>query len=169
MGLKGATEGLDIRIVDTKEKLEAMLLYLDQSEVLAFDTETNDLDTLREEVYSDEDPWENVEEAKDIISNQVEFTEAFKLVGMSFAIDDIVSFYVPVGHTRPTQIRINEQPLVQLQKDYVLSKLMYLFDTKKIIAHNLKYDYISASQHHYRHYHQNILQNLIRYPLFEVE
>ena len=137
MTLKGPTEGLTIHIVDTMEKLDSMLSELNKKEIIAFDTETNDLNILRKEEYIEEESWFDL----DIEDNRVNYTEAFKLVGLSFATDGITSYYIPIGHIRPAQVQLVEGSLKQLPRDVILEKIKPLLETKKIVAHNMKYDY----------------------------
>lgn len=150
MKILGPIEGLDIRVVTTSETLDAMIEHLSQHEVIAFDTETNGLDIHKEETKSDkmfdqdfEDAWEGNEEEYNqyIRTNYGErFEEGFKLVGMSFAADPVISYYVPVGHVMGDQLTFDEVPLIQLAKQDALDAVRPLLSDKKIIAHNMKFD-----------------------------
>ncbi len=60
---------LDVKVVDTKEKLNDMVKALSSSKIIAFDTETSALDPLQAEI-----------------------------VGISLAIKEGEGFYIPLGH-----------------------------------------------------------------------
>ncbi len=60
---------LDTQVVDTPEALQEMLAQLESAEMIAFDTETSSLDTMR-----------------------------CKLVGISLAVKEGLGYYIPVGH-----------------------------------------------------------------------
>ena len=60
---------LDVKVVDTKDKLMALTKALSSSNLIAFDTETSALDPLQAEI-----------------------------VGISLAIKEGEGFYIPLGH-----------------------------------------------------------------------
>jgi DNA polymerase-1 len=60
---------IDVQIVDTSEKLQALVRVLDQAEVIAFDTETTSTEEMEAE-----------------------------LVGISLAVREGQGYYIPVGH-----------------------------------------------------------------------
>ncbi len=66
-------------IVDTPEKLAAMVEKINQAELIAFDTETTDTDVMRA-----------------------------KLVGISLAVEPDHGYYIPVGHAQGKQLPLKE-------------------------------------------------------------
>jgi DNA polymerase-1 len=86
------------------EQLDELVEFLEQEPVFAFDTETTSVDTMVAE-----------------------------LVGISISRRDGEAYYIPVGHTKGTQ----------LERDQVLAKLKPVFENPKIgkVGHNIKFDY----------------------------
>ena len=70
---------IDVQIVDTSEKLDALVRTLDHAEVIAFDTET----TSTEEMEAD-------------------------LVGISLAVRDGQGYYIPLGHLAGQNLPIEQ-------------------------------------------------------------
>ncbi len=94
---------LETIVVNTPEKLKALVETLDKADVIAFDTETTSIDPLRAE-----------------------------LVGMSFAVKEGTGYYIPVGHQGdssqlPLQQVIDalRPALTNLKKDKVGANLKY--------------------------------------------
>lgn len=112
--LKGPIEDLDITIVNSDESLEEMCRFLEGKDPIAFDTEATTID-----MHSD----------------------SFRLVGMSFAADAVKSFYIPVGHRKKTQLNWLDAPLKQLPIDKILGRLDFMWNEKRLIVHNMKFDY----------------------------
>ena len=71
---------LDVKVIDTPEKLQQLLKDLTASKLIAFDTETNALDPLRAD-----------------------------LVGISLAVRESEGYYIPVGHkTQSPQLPVDQ-------------------------------------------------------------
>lgn len=71
---------LDVKVIDTPEKLQQLLKDLTASKLIAFDTETNALDPLRAD-----------------------------LVGISLAVREGEGYYIPVGHkTQSPQLPVDQ-------------------------------------------------------------
>ncbi len=70
---------IETTVVDTSEKLSAMVEKLNKAELIAFDTETTDTDVMRA-----------------------------KLVGISLAIDPDHGYYIPVGHAKGKQLPLKD-------------------------------------------------------------
>jgi len=70
---------LDVKVIDTPEKLQQLLKDLTASKLIAFDTETNALDPLRAD-----------------------------LVGISLAVRESEGYYIPVGHRSGRQLPLAE-------------------------------------------------------------
>lgn len=120
---KGTTEGIECIIVDTWDKFNDMMEYLMQFEEIAFDTEATGLDFYA--IDKEEDG---------------EIIPGWRLLGISFAAESNKAFYIPLGHILP-ECDWTADPPVQLPKTEVLDKLDPIWNEKKLIAHNLKFDY----------------------------
>ncbi len=71
--------GFETIVIDNPQKLSDCVKALSQADVLAFDTETSDLDPMRAE-----------------------------MVGMSFAIQPDQGYYIPIGHLSGKQLSLEE-------------------------------------------------------------
>jgi DNA polymerase-1 len=112
----------DYRIVDTPEKLDAMIAELSASEAIAFDTETTSQHAMLAE-----------------------------LVGLSFSNADGVGWYVPVGHAAKLEIELGETPevITQVPMQEALDALRPLFESETTgkMAHNANYDVTVLANH----------------------
>ncbi len=112
----------DYRVVDTREKLDAMIAELSASEAIAFDTET----TSQHAMVAD-------------------------LVGLSFSNADGLGWYVPVGHVAKQEIELGETPeeIVQVPMPEALDALRPLFESETTgkMAHNANYDVTVLANH----------------------
>ena len=89
--------------VTTKDELDAMLAAIREAGAFAFDTESSSTDPM-----------------------------AAELAGLSFAVDGVAAWYVPVGHTEGTQLPLEE----------VMAAVRPLFTVEGMsrCAHNANYD-----------------------------
>jgi DNA polymerase-1 len=110
------------QVVDTGEKLDAMIAELSASPAIAFDTETTSQHAMLAE-----------------------------LVGLSFSNADGVGWYVPVGHTPKLEIELGETPeeIVQVPMAEALDALRPLFESETTgkMAHNANYDVTVLANH----------------------
>jgi len=90
--------------LDTKEKLDSVINSIDKDAIVAFDTETTGLDT-----------------------------KVAKMVGFSFCMDRVKSYYVPVGHS---YLGVEDQVSLDDAVD-AIKKLL----THNIVGQNLKFDF----------------------------
>lgn len=108
-------------LVNDEATWNEMFTRLTLSNGFAFDTETTHLDTLLAD---------------------------FQVVGMSFAVDDVTGYYIPLNHQEPEQRvlfdlktgRVNPK-FVQLPQAWVLERIKPLLETKPLYGHNIKFDY----------------------------
>lgn len=112
--LKGPTEGLTLTLVNDKAGLDALIGILKAADIIAFDVETTTANV---------------------------HGKIFKLIGMSFAVNSAEGYYIPTGHIESDQPTWMDSTLQQLDKEYVLDKLSFVWNDKKLIAHNMKFEY----------------------------
>ncbi len=101
---------LNYIIIDTEDGLQALVEKLISADVIAFDTETTS-------------------------TNQMEAD----LVGISLAVDEMLGYYIPVGHNKGKQLDLS------LVLDALRSPLTNLNIPKA--GHNLKYDYVILARY----------------------
>ena len=116
-------------IVQTQEQLEEMCQYLSCFDEIAFDTETTGLNIFQDDTV-----------------DKSRVKPGFRIVGISLAAERHIGFYIPLGHVLPEFDIFGEAP-VQLPRDAVLDRLDFIWHDKKIIAHNLKFDYEVMLRH----------------------
>lgn len=97
-------EKVDYILIDDEEKLLKLVKSINDDTIVAFDTETTDLDTKNA-----------------------------KLVGFSFAYEENVAYYVPIGHN---YLGVPNQISLELVKEAILE-----LNNKKLVLQNFKYDY----------------------------
>ncbi len=91
-------------LLDSNKKLQNILEKIKEDSTIAFDTETTDLDAIKA-----------------------------KIVGFSFSLNGVESYYVPIAHS---YLGINSQ----VSKPFALSAIQKIFNAKEVIGHNIKYD-----------------------------
>lgn len=93
-------------LILTEKDLSSLIAKLEKSEIFAFDTETNSLNAIDANI-----------------------------VGMSFAINEGIAYYLPVNHNYDAAPK-------QLELDHVIKNLKPILENKFIakIGHNFKYD-----------------------------
>lgn len=91
-------------LLNTNEALMEFAKNLDENQIIAFDTETTSLDV-----------------------------KTAKIVGFSFSLDGVDSYYVPIAHS---YLGVEEQVSLECAKEFIKK----IFSCKEIIGHNIKYD-----------------------------
>jgi DNA polymerase-1 len=145
--LLGPLEGREVRYVQSIAQLDKMCNYLSSFDTIAFDTETTTA-----QVYL-APRWD-----------RGTFIQGFSLVGMSFAAESHLGFYVPVGHLLDYTNWMAKPP-VQLPRYYVLDRLKFVWDEKKIVAHNLKFDYQVTYRYGYKIKHPYFCTMIAQYVI----
>jgi len=74
-----STVDIDVQVVDTPEKLEALAAELNKAEIISFDTETTSTDEMQAE-----------------------------LVGISLSVEEGKGYYVPVGHKKGQNLSVEQ-------------------------------------------------------------
>ena len=116
--IKDLSGQIEIEIVTTEDQLRQLIQALAQAEFVAIDTETTSLNPL-----------------------------AAKIVGIPLAINGKKAWYIPIGHVPPQQEDLFAPPTrfdldKQLPLDAVRKALLPALQTKKLVLHNAKYDYL---------------------------
>jgi DNA polymerase I len=96
---------IEVKVVDTGEKLADLVDELNHAAIISFDTETTSTEEMRADI-----------------------------VGISLAIREGEGYYIPIGHSAGTNLRL-EQVLAALKGPMTDPRIGK-------IAHNAKYDYI---------------------------
>lgn len=116
-----AAVGMRVILVNNESSWTELYSRLLVASWISFDTETTCLDPL---------------------------AHNFKVVGMSFAVDDVTGYYIPLNHCPPRQRMLFDlgtmepiEPIVQLPEKMVIEKLKPLLETRQIVGHGLKFDY----------------------------
>lgn len=117
-------DGIEIRIVQKQKHLDELIDYLEKGDPVGFDIETTTAN-----IYAQEHEEDGI------------FYPGFRLVGTSFATSMHEAYYVPIGHTRPEQMNLWVGDVEQLPKAVVLEALSFVWTDKRIVAHNLKFEY----------------------------
>lgn len=108
-------------IVDTPQKLSALVAHLNSAQAIVFDTETTGVDQMRVD-----------------------------LVGIALATDDATGYYIPVGHVgEGSDTLFPAEPPPQLSLAQVIDALRPSMTNPNIpkIAHNAGYDYVVLKRH----------------------
>lgn len=106
-------EGLTTHVVTTEEELLRVAEYIRQFDIVSIDFEGNGKPI--------QDP-------------------NFKAVGFSLAVDQFEGWYFPFGHKAPRQKGFFSVPLEQLDQTLVLNVFRFVWEEKKLVNHNIKYD-----------------------------
>lgn len=112
-GMRPAVDGLRLHLVTDLRKAQELAVELAKFDVIALDFETN---------------------SKPVRSKD------FNAVGISFSRDRFEGWYIPFGHEAPKQESLFAKPLVQLDRDTVFDLFRFVWETKKLVGHNLKYE-----------------------------
>lgn len=112
---------MSVVLVNDEDKWNEMYSRLSVAETISFDTETTCLDPL---------------------------DHRFKVVGLAFAVDPSVGYYVPLNHLPPKQKLLFDpktgevpRPIIQLPEDWVIERVAPLLEERAIMGHGLKFDY----------------------------
>ncbi len=94
-----------------------------------------DFEELCEKIKSEE------KIAFDTETSSLNFAD-MKIVGVSCSFKSGEAYYIPLGH-----FYLGLEPESQLDRKYVLDKLNSLFLNKKVIAHNIKFDFLGLKKY----------------------
>ena len=145
--LLGPLEGREVKYVQSVEQMDEMCDYLGGFDTIAFDTEATTA-----QVYL-APRWD-----------RGTYLRGFSLIGLSFAAESHIGFYVPVGHTLPYDNWLAAPP-IQLPRHYVMDRLKFVWEEKRLVAHNLKFDYQVVYRYGHRIHHPHFCTMMAQYVI----
>lgn len=106
-------QGLQLYLVQTEKELNDLVEEIEGYEIVSIDFESN---------------------GKPIKHRD------FKTIGFSVAVDPYRGWYIPYGHENPAQLNLFVPEIKQLKKEEVFDALRFVWKTKKLVNHEIKYD-----------------------------
>lgn len=106
-------QGLQLYLVQTEEELNDLVYEIEGYDIVSIDFESNGKPIKHKD---------------------------FKTIGFSVSVDPYRGWYIPYAHENPEQMNLFVPEIRQLRKETVFDALRFVWKTKKLVNHEIKYD-----------------------------